>query len=55
MLKPLDVLFSVNGRAIGNSDEAVNALNTRASPEGLTLGYDRVVKGAIERRTVRVP
>lgn len=55
LLKPHDVIYSVNGHGISTADEAVAALNIRSAPEGLLLGYDRVVKGAIERRTIRVP
>ena len=55
ILKAHDVIYSVNGHGISTAVEAVAALNTRATPEGLLLGYDRVVKGAIERRTIRVP
>jgi serine protease Do len=55
VLKPLDVIYSVNGHGISTADEAVKALAGQAAPEGLLLGYDRVVKGAVERRTVRVP
>lgn len=55
VLKPLDVVYSINGRDIHNADEARRALRDLNDAQGLLLGYDRVVNGAIERRTVRLP
>ena len=54
-LKPLDVIHSVNGRVIATAEEAVGALEAGAARDGLMLGFDRVVKGAVERRSVRLP
>ncbi len=54
-LKLLDVIHTVNGRGVETAEEAVTALGAGASKDGLTLGFDRVVKGAVERRSVRLP
>ena len=54
-VKPMDVIYSVNGHPVTTAEEAVRALNGHADADPLVLGLDRVVKGAIERRTVRVP
>jgi S1-C subfamily serine protease len=53
-LKPLDVIYSVNGHGVISADEAVLALRSHGAPPGLVVGYDRVVKGMIERRSVQV-
>jgi serine protease Do len=54
-LKVLDVIHSVNGKGVATAEEAVSALGAGAARDGLTLGFDRVVKGAVERRSVRLP
>jgi serine protease Do len=54
-LKELDVIYSINGRGVTTVADAVEALGRPKVAEGLVLGMDRVEKGAIERRTVRVP
>jgi len=54
-LKPFDVIYSVNGQGVSNAEEAAKALNRLSVKESIVLGYDRVVKGAIERRTESVP
>ena len=55
ILKPFDVVYSVNDQAIASADDAVKALGASPNASGLTIGYDRLVKGAVERRSVRVP
>ena len=37
------------------AEDAVKAINGHADGEELQLGFDRVVKGKIERRTTRLP
>jgi serine protease Do len=54
-IRPNDVLHSVNGRGVATAEEAAKALSRPAGAEGLVLGYDRIVKGAIERRSESVP
>jgi S1-C subfamily serine protease len=54
-LKRLDVIYSVNGQGVSNAEEAALALNRLSEKDSIVLGYDRVVKGAIERRTESVP
>jgi S1-C subfamily serine protease len=54
-LKPFDVIYSVNGQGVSNAEEAAKALGRVSAKENVVLGYDRVVKGAIERRTESVP
>jgi len=55
LLKPLDVISSVDGRPVQSAEEAVKAINQRAERNPLEIGYDRVARGVIERRTARVP
>ena len=54
-LKPFDVIYSVNGQGVANAEEAAKALTRSTLKEGMVLGYDRIVKGAIERRTESIP
>ncbi len=54
-LKPFDVIYSVNGQGVANAEEAAKALARLSMKEGVVLGYDRIVKGAIERRTESIP
>ena len=54
-LKPHDVVYSINGVGVATADDAARALNRLAGKESLVLGYDRVVKGAIERRSESLP
>lgn len=54
-LKPNDVIHSVNGQGVSNAEEAANAFSRISGKESLVLGYDRVVKGVVERRTEAVP
>jgi len=53
--KPLDVIHSVDGRSIASAEEASLAMSRSTDVQSLVFGFDRVVKGTIERRTVRVP
>lgn len=56
VLKPLDVVYSVNGRGVTTAEEALKAFGVKGeSLAGFQMGVDRVNKGAIERRSVRVP
>ncbi len=50
-LKPNDVIALIDGQPVRSAEEAVNALS---QPQVL-LEFDRVVKGGIERRSVRIP
>ncbi len=50
-LKPNDVIALINSQPVRSAEEAVNALS---QPQVL-LEFDRVVKGGIERRSVRIP
>ncbi len=52
---PLDVIYSVNGHGVSTAEEAVQALGGHGKGQGLLVGYDRVVKGVVERRTVQIP
>lgn len=54
-LELLDVIRAVNGQGVATAEEAVTALEAGVVKEGLTLGFDRVVKGAVERRSARLP
>jgi serine protease Do len=55
MFKPLDVICTVDGRTIASAEDAAQALNRPNDREPLVFGFDRVVRGTIERRTIRVP
>ncbi len=55
VLRPFDVIYEVNGKGVSTAEDVAKALSRQRDTEGLTLSYDRVVKGAIERRTVQVP
>ncbi|MBV8077757.1 MAG: trypsin-like peptidase domain-containing protein [Planctomycetaceae bacterium] len=50
-LKPNDVIALINSQPVRSAQEAVNAL----SQPPVILEFDRVVKGEIERRSVRIP
>jgi S1-C subfamily serine protease len=54
-IEPLDVIHSINGQGIMSAEEAVKALNLPAPAGGTTIGFDRVVRGKFERRSVRLP
>jgi serine protease Do len=54
-VQPLDVISSIDGRAVQSAEEAARAINQRADRGALEIGFDRVARGVIERRTVRVP
>ena len=53
--QPLDVIASVDGQLIASAEEAARALNRREANATVVLVLDRLVKGAVERKTVRVP
>ena len=56
VLKALDVVHAINGKAVATADDVVAAINKQSGgADALSIGYDRVVKGAIERRTARLP
>jgi len=55
VLRPFDVIYEVNGKGVVTAEDAAKALTRQRAAEGLTLSYDRIVKGVIERRTVQVP
>ncbi|MEJ7636594.1 MAG: PDZ domain-containing protein [Singulisphaera sp.] len=53
--RPLDVIQTVNGRAIRSADDVVKALERRADGESVELVVDRVNRGVIERLTFWIP
>ena len=55
LLKTSDVITSINGQAIRSADEAASVLNQLVARDPLVIGFDRVARGVIERRTVRIP
>jgi serine protease Do len=55
VFRPLDVIYSVDGHSIGSAEEASQAMSRSTDVQSLTFGFDRVSKGTIERRTIRVP
>jgi S1-C subfamily serine protease len=52
---PLDVIHSVDGRSVASAEEASQAINRPRDRDSLLLGFGRVVQGAIERRSIRIP
>jgi serine protease Do len=55
MFKPLDVIHSIDGRSVASAEEASLAMTRSTDVQSLVFGFDRVAKGTIERRTIRVP
>jgi serine protease Do len=55
LLQPLDVIHTVDGRVIATAQDAAKAIGSHSDVQDLQLGYDRVVRGKIERRSTRVP
>ena len=53
--RPLDVIQTVNGRAIRSADDAAKALGGRAKGEPMEVVVDRVNRDVIERLTFRIP
>jgi serine protease Do len=54
-VKPRDIITSVDSQAIQSADQAVKILNQRAEHAPSVIGLDRLVRGQIERYTIRVP
>ena len=54
-LNALDVVHSVNGKAVATAEDLVKALNALRDSEPLTIGVDRLNQGVVDRRTVRIP
>jgi serine protease Do len=54
IVQPSDVIHTVNGSAAATAEDAVRLFGRHAS-EGLIVGFDRVARGMVERRTARVP
>jgi serine protease Do len=56
VLKPLDVILSVDGRQITTVEQAIPALGRPTDRDPLVLGYGRLnTRGVLERLTTRVP
>ncbi len=56
MLKPLDLILSVDGRSITTVEQAIQALSRPTDRDPIVLGYGRLnARGALERQTIRVP
>jgi serine protease Do len=54
--RPLDVVYSVSGRAIHSADEVIQALAARRTTStGLELGVHRLIDGSFQVSKVRVP
>jgi serine protease Do len=53
--KPHDVIGSIDGQAVRTAEEAVRVLSRHTSHSSLELGFHRLVNGAMQWRTVRVP
>jgi serine protease Do len=57
-VKPNDVIATVDGRPVRTAEDAVKALNPKGPADralSIVVEFDRLVHGAIERRSVRVP
>jgi len=55
LFKANDIIASVAGEPISTADEAAKALNRSSDRQSLELEIDRMVDGAIERRSIRIP
>ncbi len=55
LLDRLDVIVSIDGKAVADAEQAFSEISRHSAAEALILGVDRVVRGAIERRSVRLP
>ncbi|HWE36155.1 MAG TPA: trypsin-like peptidase domain-containing protein [Isosphaeraceae bacterium] len=53
--RPLDVITSLNGRTVRGADEVARALGRPAGQATLEVALQRLVAGARQRLTVRVP
>jgi serine protease Do len=56
LLKPLDLLLTVDGRPINTVEQAIQALGRPTDRDPIVLGYGRLnTRGVLERQTIRVP
>jgi serine protease Do len=54
-VRPADVISAINNDVIQSSEQAVKILNQRNDHARSIIGLDRLVKGVMERHTVRLP
>ncbi len=54
-VKPYDVISAIDNQAIQSAEQAARILNQRADHVQSVISLDRMVKGKIERQTIRVP
>jgi serine protease Do len=56
LLKPLDLILSVDGRPVSTVEQATQALSRPTDRDPIALTYGRLnPRGTIERQTIRVP
>lgn len=55
LLEPLDVITSIDGHDVQSIQDASRAMEGRADDAPMLLAFDRVVRGVVERRTVKIP
>jgi len=55
VLRQNDVIVTVDGRPVQTAEEAVAALNVSGGQGKRIMEFDRLVRGSIERRSVRLP
>jgi serine protease Do len=55
VLRPRDVLSSIDNQAIRSAEQAAAILAQRVEQGRLTIGFDRPVDGKFEQHTIRIP
>ena len=55
LVQPDDVISAIDNEVIQSAEQAVKILNQRADHVQSIISLDRLVKGVMERHTVRVP
>jgi S1-C subfamily serine protease len=54
-VQPNDVISAIDHEVIQSAEQAVKVLNQRSDHVQSVIGVDRLVKGVMERHTIRVP
>jgi S1-C subfamily serine protease len=54
-LEPLDIITSIDGHEVRTAQEATKAIEQRSNDTPMLLVFDRVVRGVVERRSVKIP
>jgi serine protease Do len=55
VLRPRDVISSIDNQAIRSAEQAAAILSQRGDHNRMTIGFDRPIEGKFEQHTIRVP